>query len=104
MSASVCRAQPSRRRGTPQNLIIAASAMAAIPTIVFFLIFQRNIMAGLTAGGIRGWPTAQPVRRLASVAASCPDRQAENARPFIRFRPGMNTAYRVSSADRRRAT
>ena len=39
---------------TPQNLIIAASAMAAIPTIVFFLIFQRNIMAGLTAGGIRG--------------------------------------------------
>ena len=39
---------------TPQNLIIAASAMAAIPTIAFFLIFQRNIMAGLTAGGIRG--------------------------------------------------
>ena len=33
--------------GTPENLIIAASAMAAIPTIVFFLIFQRNIMAGL---------------------------------------------------------
>ena len=40
--------------GTPHNLLIAASAMAAIPTIVFFLIFQRNIMAGLTAGGIRG--------------------------------------------------
>jgi multiple sugar transport system permease protein len=39
---------------TQQNLIIAASAMAAIPTIVFFLIFQRNIMAGLTAGGLRG--------------------------------------------------
>ena len=39
---------------TPQNLIIAASAIAAIPTIAFFLIFQRNIMAGLTAGGIRG--------------------------------------------------
>jgi multiple sugar transport system permease protein len=40
--------------GTPQNLIIAASAIAAIPTIVFFLIFQRNIMSGLTAGGLRG--------------------------------------------------
>jgi multiple sugar transport system permease protein len=39
---------------TAQNLIIAASAIAAVPTIVFFLIFQRNIMAGLTAGGIRG--------------------------------------------------
>ena len=39
---------------TPQNVIIAASAMAAVPTIAFFLIFQRNIMSGLTAGGIRG--------------------------------------------------
>ena len=39
---------------TTQNLIIAASAMAAIPTIIFFLIFQRNIMSGLTSGGIRG--------------------------------------------------
>src|SRR3984885_14212267 len=39
--------------GTPQNLLIAASAMAAVPSIIFFLIiFQRNIMAGLTAGGI----------------------------------------------------
>jgi multiple sugar transport system permease protein len=40
--------------GIPENLLIAASAMAAVPTIVFFLIFQRNIMAGLTSGGIRG--------------------------------------------------
>lgn len=40
--------------GTPPNLILAASAVAAVPTIVFFLVFQRNIMAGLTAGGIRG--------------------------------------------------
>ncbi len=39
---------------TPENLIIAASAMAAVPTIVFFLIVQRSIVAGLTAGGPRG--------------------------------------------------
>jgi multiple sugar transport system permease protein len=39
---------------TPQNLIIAASAMAAVPTIAFFLIFQRNIMSGLTAGSLKG--------------------------------------------------
>jgi multiple sugar transport system permease protein len=39
---------------TPENLLLASAAMAAIPTIVFFLIFQRNIMAGLTSGGIRG--------------------------------------------------
>jgi multiple sugar transport system permease protein len=28
--------------------------MAAIPTIIFFLIFQRNILSGLTAGGLKG--------------------------------------------------
>ena len=39
---------------TPQNLVIAASAIAAVPTIVFFLIFQRNIMSGLTAGSLKG--------------------------------------------------
>jgi multiple sugar transport system permease protein len=46
--------QASAAADTAQNLIIAASAMAAVPTIIFFLIFQRNIMAGLTAGGLRG--------------------------------------------------
>jgi multiple sugar transport system permease protein len=39
---------------TPENLIIAASAIAAIPTILFFLIFQRNILSGLTAGSLKG--------------------------------------------------
>jgi multiple sugar transport system permease protein len=39
---------------TPQNVIIAASAIAAVPTIAFFLIFQRNIMSGLSAGGLKG--------------------------------------------------
>jgi multiple sugar transport system permease protein len=38
----------------PQNVIIAASAIAAVPTIAFFLIFQRNIMSGLTAGSLKG--------------------------------------------------
>jgi len=39
---------------TPQNEIIAASAMAAIPTLIFFLVFQRNILSGLTAGSLKG--------------------------------------------------
>jgi multiple sugar transport system permease protein len=51
LNVGICQASNG---ATTQNLIIAASAMAAIPTIVFFLIFQRNIMAGLTSGGIRG--------------------------------------------------
>lgn len=39
---------------TPENLVLAASAMAAVPTLVFFLIFQRNILSGLTAGSLKG--------------------------------------------------
>ena len=39
---------------SPQNLVLAASAVAAIPTLIFFLIFQRNIMSGLTAGSLKG--------------------------------------------------
>lgn len=40
--------------GVPQNVVIAALAIASVPTVVFFLIFQRNIMAGLTSGGLKG--------------------------------------------------
>ncbi|MDW5327865.1 carbohydrate ABC transporter permease [Plantactinospora sp. KLBMP9567] len=40
--------------GTPMNVVIAASVIAAIPTVVIFLIFQRNIMSGLTTGSIKG--------------------------------------------------
>jgi len=40
--------------GLPENILIAALAIASVPTIVFFLVFQRNIMAGLTAGSLKG--------------------------------------------------
>ncbi|MFI5533669.1 carbohydrate ABC transporter permease [Kitasatospora sp. NPDC051853] len=40
--------------GVPQNVIIAALAIASLPTIAFFLLFQRNIMSGLTSGGLKG--------------------------------------------------
>jgi multiple sugar transport system permease protein len=40
--------------GISQNVLIAALAIASVPTIVFFLVFQRNIMAGLTAGSMKG--------------------------------------------------
>jgi len=40
--------------GTPMNVVIAASVIAAIPTVVIFLLFQRNIVSGLTAGGLKG--------------------------------------------------
>jgi multiple sugar transport system permease protein len=40
--------------GLPENILIAALAIASVPTILFFLIFQRNIMSGLTAGSLKG--------------------------------------------------
>lgn len=36
------------------NEVIAGLTIASIPTIVFFLIFQRNIMSGLTTGSLKG--------------------------------------------------
>ncbi|MEY9855875.1 multiple sugar transport system permease protein [Catenulispora sp. GAS73] len=39
---------------SPQNVVIAAAAIAAIPPLIFFLVFQRNIMSGLTAGSLKG--------------------------------------------------
>jgi multiple sugar transport system permease protein len=38
----------------PENSLIAGLFLASIPTIALFLVFQRNIMAGLTAGGLKG--------------------------------------------------
>jgi multiple sugar transport system permease protein len=38
----------------PQNVIIAAAVIAAVPTVIFFLVFQRNIMSGLTTGSLKG--------------------------------------------------
>jgi multiple sugar transport system permease protein len=40
--------------GIPENVLMAALAISSVPTIVFFLIFQRNIMAGLTSGSLKG--------------------------------------------------
>jgi multiple sugar transport system permease protein len=37
-----------------QNAIMGGLVVASIPTIIVFFIFQRHIMAGLTAGSIKG--------------------------------------------------
>lgn len=44
----------SLAQGVPENWLIAALAMASAPTLIIFLIFQRNIMSGLTAGSLKG--------------------------------------------------
>nr|BFE82509.1 carbohydrate ABC transporter permease [Planobispora longispora] len=38
----------------PQNVLIASLVIASIPTIIVFFLFQRHIMAGLTAGSLKG--------------------------------------------------
>lgn len=38
----------------PQNTLMAALVIASVPTIVVFFVFQRHIMAGLTAGSLKG--------------------------------------------------
>ncbi|MFF0201182.1 carbohydrate ABC transporter permease [Streptomyces sp. NPDC005017] len=40
--------------GVPVNVLVAALTIASVPTLIVFLIFQRNIMSGLTAGGLKG--------------------------------------------------
>jgi multiple sugar transport system permease protein len=40
--------------GLTQNVVIAGAVIAAIPTVIFFLVFQKHIMAGLTTGGLKG--------------------------------------------------
>ncbi|MFE4680697.1 carbohydrate ABC transporter permease [Streptomyces sp. NPDC056721] len=40
--------------GVPENWLIAALTIASLPTLILFLLFQRNIMSGLTAGGLKG--------------------------------------------------
>ncbi|MBU6529771.1 carbohydrate ABC transporter permease [Streptomyces mayonensis] len=44
----------SLSNGVPMNVLIAALTMASLPTLIIFLVFQRNIMSGLTAGGLKG--------------------------------------------------
>jgi multiple sugar transport system permease protein len=44
----------SLSNGVPVNVLIAALTIASLPTLLIFLVFQRNIMSGLTAGGLKG--------------------------------------------------
>jgi multiple sugar transport system permease protein len=52
MPVSVAITQLSQQM--PQNVLIAALVIASLPAVVVFFIFQRNIMAGLTAGSVKG--------------------------------------------------
>jgi len=38
----------------PWGIIMAASVVVTVPLVVLVLIFQRKIVSGLTAGGVKG--------------------------------------------------
>lgn len=44
----------SSDRGTQTNLIMAASSLVVIPIVILFAVIQKQIVSGLTAGGIKG--------------------------------------------------
>ena len=46
--------QNQTQRGTFWGPLMAGSIMTAIPVVIFFLIIQRNIATGLTAGAVKG--------------------------------------------------
>lgn len=43
-----------QEHGTEWGLVFAASALAVVPTVTVFLIFQRNFIKGVTSGAIKG--------------------------------------------------
>jgi N,N'-diacetylchitobiose transport system permease protein len=46
--------QNQTSRGTFWGPLMAGSILAALPVVIFFLIIQRNIATGLTAGAVKG--------------------------------------------------
>jgi multiple sugar transport system permease protein len=43
-----------QQHGTEWGLVFAASAIAVLPTILVFLIFQRNFIKGVMSGAVKG--------------------------------------------------
>lgn len=48
--ASFAGAQPHEK---PYTAVMAAGTIATVPLVIMVLIFQRKIVAGLTAGGVK---------------------------------------------------
>ena len=74
----------------PWGQIMAATVVVTVPLITLTLILQKRIVAGLTAGAVKGAQTASPVsgskkyRRLVSTASSTGLPSADGARGLTR--------------------
>ena len=54
MPLSVFVAQLRTPYGTNYGLIMAGTLIAVFPVLVLFLLLQRDFIAGLTAGAVKG--------------------------------------------------
>jgi multiple sugar transport system permease protein len=43
-----------QQHGTEWGVVFAASAIAVLPTIIVFVIFQRHFIKGITSGAVKG--------------------------------------------------
>ena len=69
-------------RNTDWGGLMAASTLTAIPVVVFFLIVQRRIAFGLTAGAVRGMSGS--LERLANALHPARVRRASTAPDWLR--------------------
>ena len=44
----------STNEGTDYGGLIAASVLFALPVVIFFMIVQRNLVSGMSAGAVKG--------------------------------------------------
>jgi multiple sugar transport system permease protein len=54
LNVALSRLSFATASGITQNEILAAIAIASLPMVVLFLVFQRSILNGLSAGAIKG--------------------------------------------------
>jgi N,N'-diacetylchitobiose transport system permease protein len=46
--------QNQTTRGTAWGPLMAGAIITSLPVVIFFLLIQRNIATGLTAGAVKG--------------------------------------------------
>ena len=61
-------AQPGATLDQP-NLVMAGTIIAVLPIVIVLLVFQRQLVRGLTAGGGQGMSAAAPVGAVADAGA-----------------------------------
>ena len=54
MTVAIARFTGAQPHQEPYTAIMAAGTLVTVPLVIMVLIFQRRIVAGLTAGGVKG--------------------------------------------------